>query len=81
MLVPILSMMIFNHLFLTRYHLCSLLVDVQKDFKYLDKCVWDGLLPTLNTPLTPEQFEEGRKVHPVDGYMIVDIPHDGHWQT
>jgi len=52
----------------------------EKDFKYLDKLIWDEVLPVINTRVTPDQFKDGgRDSDALDGYDIVEIPEVQGW--
>mmetsp|Transcript_14348 Transcript_14348/g.21558 ORF Transcript_14348/g.21558 Transcript_14348/m.21558 type:complete len:405 (+) Transcript_14348:100-1314(+) len=52
----------------------------EKDFKYLDKLVWDEVLPVINTSVTPDQCADGsRDSDALDGYDIVQIPEVEGW--
>ena len=53
----------------------------RKDFNFLDKLVWDEVLPVINTCVAPDQFiDGGRDSDPLDGYDIISIPADKGWE-
>lgn len=52
----------------------------EKEFKKVDKLVWDEVLPVINTCVTPDHFVDGgRDSDALDGYDIVSIPADQEW--
>jgi len=50
-----------------------------KDFKYLDKMVWEGTLPVINSEIAVA--EEGSMTSIVDGFEIVTIPPENEWDA
>lgn len=52
----------------------------EKDFKYLDKLVYDEVLPIINTCVRPGYLDNGeRDTDALDGYSIVEIPEMEGW--
>ena len=57
----------------------------EKDFKYLDKMVFDEQLPVLNTRIDMNQMNmandgERRETEALDGYQIMQIPNADGWK-
>ena len=54
-------------------------VSLQSDFKYLEKLIWEEVLPVINSRVTLEDKDERRDTDALDGYDIIDIPQDDAW--
>jgi hypothetical protein len=51
----------------------------KKDFKYLDKLVYEEVLPVINTCVSQAYRENQRETDALDGYTIVEIKELGGW--
>jgi len=56
------------------------LTRLQKDFKYLDKLMWEESIPTINTCVKlGDDVDETRESDPLDGYEILSMPENSEW--